>query len=348
MTRSRTAEIFTQLQQQVFQQTDRLFAVLMAAQWVFGVGARALDFAADVGRHDERRPPTRLGGDLPRRRDQRVADRAGLIRAPGSAITRYAIADRADADLGAADPPDRRPDRNALPRLRLAGVPGVLPRLAGPRSRPPSSSPATICSAGSSGRSRSTACWPPASGASSSTPAGSCSRTSCSSSRACAARGSSGASPSARRSSRPARSATARSSNRSAEGIVVFDAGTRGIARVQPGVPPAPAVRTPAPIAGTDGRRVDAAGERRRSTTSIERLLADGQPLIGRAHAAPLRRRVDRSGVQSQPHGLRRRARRSAPSSATSPSGSGSKRSSRGRATRRSSPRGSSRSSWRT
>ncbi len=37
LTRSRTAEIFTQLQLQVFQETDRLFAVLMAAQWIFGV-----------------------------------------------------------------------------------------------------------------------------------------------------------------------------------------------------------------------------------------------------------------------------------------------------------------------
>ncbi|PYR44702.1 MAG: hypothetical protein DMF89_27150 [Acidobacteria bacterium] len=37
-TQSRTEEIFAGLQQHVFAQTDRLFAVLMAAQWVFGVG----------------------------------------------------------------------------------------------------------------------------------------------------------------------------------------------------------------------------------------------------------------------------------------------------------------------
>jgi two-component system, sensor histidine kinase and response regulator len=37
-TRRRTEEIFDGLQQRVFIQTDRLFAVLMAAQWLFGVG----------------------------------------------------------------------------------------------------------------------------------------------------------------------------------------------------------------------------------------------------------------------------------------------------------------------
>ena len=37
-TRSRTEEVFAGLQQRVFVQTDRLFAVLMAVQWVFGVG----------------------------------------------------------------------------------------------------------------------------------------------------------------------------------------------------------------------------------------------------------------------------------------------------------------------
>ena len=37
LTRSRTAEIFAQLQQRVFQETDRVFAVLMAAQWIFGL-----------------------------------------------------------------------------------------------------------------------------------------------------------------------------------------------------------------------------------------------------------------------------------------------------------------------
>ena len=52
---------------------------------------------------------------------------------PGMPSTRYTIADGADADGRAADPPDRRPDRDALPRLRLARVPRVLPRLARPR-----------------------------------------------------------------------------------------------------------------------------------------------------------------------------------------------------------------------
>ena len=32
----RTAEIFSERQQQIFKQTDRLFAILMAVQWVFG------------------------------------------------------------------------------------------------------------------------------------------------------------------------------------------------------------------------------------------------------------------------------------------------------------------------
>lgn len=37
VTRHRTAEIFAELQQRIFRDTDRLFAVLMTAQWVFGI-----------------------------------------------------------------------------------------------------------------------------------------------------------------------------------------------------------------------------------------------------------------------------------------------------------------------
>ena len=97
---------------------------------------------------------------------------------PARPSTRYTIADGADADGRAADPPDGRPHRNPFPRLRLARLPRVLSRLARAGSRRRSSSRWITCCAACSGRSRSTACWWRASGAGSSTRPGSCSRTS--------------------------------------------------------------------------------------------------------------------------------------------------------------------------
>ncbi len=91
MTRSRTAAIFTQLQQQVFQQTDRLFAVLMAAQWIFGVGIAywisPLTWAGTTsGVHPHLVAAIFLGGAIS------AFPIALALTRPGQRITRYTIA----------------------------------------------------------------------------------------------------------------------------------------------------------------------------------------------------------------------------------------------------------------
>ena len=91
MTRSRTAAIFTQLQQQVFQQTDRMFAVLMAAQWIFGVGIAywisPLTWAGTTsGVHPHILAAIFLGGAIS------AFPIALALTRPGQRITRYTIA----------------------------------------------------------------------------------------------------------------------------------------------------------------------------------------------------------------------------------------------------------------
>src|SRR6185295_15487139 len=74
--------------------------------------------------------PARLGGPLPGRADQFVSG------VPGMAATRRRVDPPrgrygAGDDLGPADPSHRWPPRDPLPRVRLAGLPRVLPRLEG-------------------------------------------------------------------------------------------------------------------------------------------------------------------------------------------------------------------------
>ena len=76
----------------------------------------------------------RLGGGPPGRDHRRRSRRPGVA----SARARYHPLHRrrrADADVRAADPSLGRPDRDALPRLRVARVPRLLPRLEGVRAR---------------------------------------------------------------------------------------------------------------------------------------------------------------------------------------------------------------------
>ena len=182
----RADELFAQYQHEIHKRTDRLFAGLMGFQWIAGiVFALWVSPLAWYG-HDQPHAPARLGRDPPRRRDQPLPG-AARAASPGRGVDALHDRRRADADGRAAHPPHRRPHRDALPRLRLAGVPGVLSRLARPRPRHRSSSRSITCCAASSGRNRSTACWSPASGAGSSTRRGSSSKTSSSSSRAAAA-----------------------------------------------------------------------------------------------------------------------------------------------------------------
>jgi two-component system sensor histidine kinase/response regulator len=91
MTRSRTAEIFTQLQQRVFQETDRLFAVLMAAQWIFGVAiAYWISPLTWAGAHSPTPPhivaAIVVGGAIS------AFSIALAITRPGRPMTRYTIA----------------------------------------------------------------------------------------------------------------------------------------------------------------------------------------------------------------------------------------------------------------
>ena len=91
ITRSRTAEIFTQLQQRVFQDTDRVFAVLMAAQWIFGVGVAywispRTWAGANSSTHVHIFAAIFLGGAIS------AFPIALAITRPGQPMTRYAIA----------------------------------------------------------------------------------------------------------------------------------------------------------------------------------------------------------------------------------------------------------------
>ena len=156
---------------------DRMFVALFIIQWVAGIIGALTVSPVRLGGKGPHGPPSRVGGGRRRGGNHHPAH------PPGDLPSRHDVDPPrhrrlADALLRAAHPSDRRPDRDALPRLRLAGVPGLLPRLDGAhhghghRGRP-----TTSCAA-SSGRSRSTA-WPtPSGGASSSTLPGWPSRTS--------------------------------------------------------------------------------------------------------------------------------------------------------------------------
>ena len=129
----------------------------MALQWIAGIVFALWVSPLAWSGSDEPDPHPRLGGGVPRRRHQRRSRSRWRSCIPARAIDALHDRHRADADGRAAHPPHRRPHRDALPRLRIAGVPGVLSRLARAASRRPSSSPPITCCAASSGRSRSTA-----------------------------------------------------------------------------------------------------------------------------------------------------------------------------------------------
>jgi PAS domain S-box-containing protein len=87
----RTAEIFSERQQLIFKQTDRLFAVLMAVQWVFGVGVACwlspkTWFGPVSAIHPHILAAVFLGGAIS------VVPIALAIVWPGRTITRYTIA----------------------------------------------------------------------------------------------------------------------------------------------------------------------------------------------------------------------------------------------------------------
>ena len=91
VTRHRTEEIFAELQQRIFKDTDRLFAVLMTAQWVFGIvvaywiSPRAWD-GPDSQVHIHVWAAIFLGGAIS------AFPIALAITRPGATMTRYAIA----------------------------------------------------------------------------------------------------------------------------------------------------------------------------------------------------------------------------------------------------------------
>ena len=91
---------------------------------------RAVGVAAYVDRVGQPDPSSRLGRGRAGRHRQPVS-RAARPASSGPRLDALHDRGRADADERAADPSDRRPHRDPLSRLRLAGVPGVLPGLAG-------------------------------------------------------------------------------------------------------------------------------------------------------------------------------------------------------------------------
>ena len=154
---------------------DRLFAALMAGQWVFGLVLAAHGVAVGLGRQGAQRQPARAGGTGDRHAPVRHADRA---RVPAARLGGHAPRDRrrADAVVGAARAPHAAAAsrRTSTCSARSASWPAIA---TGPccSRRPWWSRSSTSCAA-SCGPSRSTASSTPSGGASSSTPSGSCSR----------------------------------------------------------------------------------------------------------------------------------------------------------------------------
>ena len=152
----RTRDLFEARRSDIFRQTDHLFAVLLLLEWLAAIMVAVLIS-----------PLTWAGGQSWVHIHVWAAFFLGgaivsfpvfaTIQRPGDGAHPPRRRGRADAHGRPADPPHRRPDRDAFPRLRLAGLPRLLPRLAGARDRPRSWSCSTISSAGSSGRGRSSA-----------------------------------------------------------------------------------------------------------------------------------------------------------------------------------------------
>ena len=126
----RASELFAQYRDDIHGRTDRLFAGLMAFQWLLGDHLRAVGVAARVGGLRQSHEPACVGRGRRGRRDQSVPCAARSVPA-GADIDALRDRRRADADGRASHPPDRRADRDALSRVRLARLPRLLSRLAG-------------------------------------------------------------------------------------------------------------------------------------------------------------------------------------------------------------------------
>ena len=127
----RADDLFAEYQQNIHRRTDRLFALLMVLQWIAGIIFAV--WVSPLAWYGTRQPDAHpcLGGRRPGRRHLPVPRAARRL--PRRRRV-HALHDRggADADGRAADPSDRRTPRNAFPRLRLAGLPRLLSRLASP------------------------------------------------------------------------------------------------------------------------------------------------------------------------------------------------------------------------
>ena len=130
---ARADDLFTQYQQDIYRHTDRLFAGLMAVQWVAGIVFALWVSPLAWDGTGQPHAPARLGRGRPRRHHLALP-RAPRAVPPGLPSTRYTIATAQMLMGGAADPPDGWTDRDALSRLRLARLPHVLSRLARARA----------------------------------------------------------------------------------------------------------------------------------------------------------------------------------------------------------------------
>ena len=127
-TEQRAGELLRAHQQSLHQHTDRLFAGLMFLQWLAGIAAAywisPRTWAGTVSQtHLHVWAAVFFGGAISacpsiwRCSLRPLADAARDRR-------------RTDPDVGSADSPDRRADRDALPRVRIARVFRLLSRLA--------------------------------------------------------------------------------------------------------------------------------------------------------------------------------------------------------------------------
>ena len=166
-------------------QTDRVFAFLLLAQWIFAIVLAAVISPFTWTGDQAAIHPHVWIAVRGRRAGLRAARLSGLRRA-GAATHPSCRRDRPDGHRRPPDPSHRRPHRDPLPRLRIAGLPRGVPRSEGAGDRDPRGARRSLRPQRSCGRPRSSASPPRRCGVRSSTPAGSCSRTSCSMSTASA------------------------------------------------------------------------------------------------------------------------------------------------------------------
>ena len=126
----RAEKNFAAHQQAIFQDTDRMFAVLMAVQWVAGIAA-ALWISPRTWVGTVSQTSTNVwAAHFSGWRHQLLSHRArsqesGQLRNP------LRDCDCANADVGAVDTSNGRPDRNSLSRIWLIGFSVLLSRSEG-------------------------------------------------------------------------------------------------------------------------------------------------------------------------------------------------------------------------